>query len=506
MEIGPPKSRCIICDKEKRAVRCEGCLQLFCYDHLTDHRQELNKQLDYVERTRDVFRQTLNEQMNHPQIGLLVKQIDIWEDDSIKTIRETASEYRQLLAKNTSKNSQELEANLAALSEQIRRIRQENDFNEVDLAHFNQKLKQLAEKLFTLSSVSIPQDPTPLIYKLSISTSPGPGPGPGFGPVPPVPDIEEKQNIHYIPKHVSCPNKTHNVVRWKQHGSTIAGKHHHDQLSDPLGLYIDYDDPPVYYVADYGNHRVVRWRAGTHHMEVLAGGNGKGKRLDQLNYPTDLIVDKMTDSIFICDQGNRRVIRWSRHCNTDQQIILDNIVCWGLAMDDNGDLYVSDYEKDEVRRWTKGEPNGILVAGGNGKGSHLNQLNYPSYIFVDDDHSIYVSDSNNNRVMKWPKGAKEGIVVAGGHGPGNSFAHLCNPQGVMVGRCGHIFVADSHNHRVVRWSPDSDVGTLIVGGHGQGSRSNQFSCPIGLSFDRLGSLCVVDWGNNRVQKFDVEFH
>ena len=33
-----------------------------------------------------------------------------------------------------------------------------------------------------------------------------------------------------------------------------------------------------------------------------------------------------------------------------------------------------------------------VVAGGNGKGNHLNQLNCPTYIFVDQNHSVYVSD------------------------------------------------------------------------------------------------------------------
>ena len=32
--------------------------------------------------------------------------------------------------------------------------------------------------------------------------------------------------------------------------------------------------------------------------------------MDQLNRPTDVIVDKKNDSLIICDQGNRRVVRW----------------------------------------------------------------------------------------------------------------------------------------------------------------------------------------------------
>lgn len=49
-----------------------------------------------------------------------------------------------------------------------------------------------------------------------------------------------------------------------------------------------------------------------------------------------------------------------------------------------------DTEKHEVRRWRIGNDYGTIVAGGNGKGSHLNQLNCPIYIFVDQDHSVYI--------------------------------------------------------------------------------------------------------------------
>jgi hypothetical protein len=73
MASGTGKARCVTCDKEKSAVRCEGCLQAFCYDHLTDHRQELSRQFDEIEVNRDLFRQTLTEQENDPQKHALIK-------------------------------------------------------------------------------------------------------------------------------------------------------------------------------------------------------------------------------------------------------------------------------------------------------------------------------------------------------------------------------------------------------------------------------------------------
>ncbi|CAF4203548.1 unnamed protein product, partial [Rotaria sordida] len=165
--------------------------------------------------------------------------------------------------------------------------------------------------------------------------------------------------------------------------------------------------------------------------QVVAGGNDQGNRLDQLNYPSDVLIDKETDSLIICDRGNGRVVRWSRRSGTTQgEILIDNIACRGLAMDDQRYLYISDTDKHEVKRYQFGDKNGTLVAGGNGQGAGLNQLNWPAYLFVDQQQTVYVSDNANHRVMKWNKGAKEGVVVAGGQGEGNALTQLWYPKGL----------------------------------------------------------------------------
>ncbi|CAF1235751.1 unnamed protein product [Rotaria sordida] len=239
--------------------------------------------------------------------------------------------------------------------------------------------------------------------------------------------------------------------------------------------------------------------------QVVAGGNGQGNRLDQLHEPTDVLIDKETDSLIICDWRNQRVVRWSRRSGTTQgEILIDKIACWGLAMDDQRYLYISDIDKHEVRRYQIGDNNGTFVAGGNGIGAGLNQLNVPTDIFVDQQQSVYVSDQNNHRVMKWNKGAKEGIVVAGGQGEGNALTRLSDPNGLFVDTLGTIYVADWGNDRVMRWSKGAKQGTVIVGGNGEGAGANQFHYLRGLSFDRHGNLYVADQRNNRVQRFSIE--
>ena len=295
-------------------------------------------------------------------------------------------------------------------------------------------------------------------------------------------------------------------AKWIQNGITLTGRNEGDegltQLHNPCDLYVDNDQSVV--IADFWNHRIVEWRHGAASVQLIAGGNGEGNRNDQLNRPTNVVVDKQTDSLIICDRGNRRVVRWPRRDGSTGQTIISNVACCNLKMDDDGFLYVTDEENYEVRRWQMGETHGALVAGGNGQGHRLDQLDNPAYIFVDCDHSVYVSDLSNHRVVKWVKDAIEGITVAGGYGQGNALTQLSNPRGIFVDQLGTIYVADCSNHRITRWCKGAQEGSLVVGGNDQGRQTNQLYCPAGLSFDRHGNLYVADQNNDRVQRFDIE--
>lgn len=295
-------------------------------------------------------------------------------------------------------------------------------------------------------------------------------------------------------------------TRWRQNGITVVGGKGRGngvhQLYNPFGLYVD-DDQTIY-VADFNNHRIVEWRKGAESGRTMAGGNGQGKRIDQLNTPTDVVVDKKSDSLIICDYGNRRVMRYSRQNDDPGEIIISNIDCYGLAMDDDGYLYVSDYMKNEVKRWEIGEKNGIVVAGGHGKGNRLNQLDRPTYLCVDQDRSLYVVDQSNIRVMKWVRGAIEGIVVAGNQGGGNNLGQLSAPLGIVVDQRGTVYVADSNNHRVLRWLKGATQGEVIIGGNGPGTATHQLGTPVGLASDRYGNLYVTDYDNDRVQQFQID--
>ena len=241
-------------------------------------------------------------------------------------------------------------------------------------------------------------------------------------------------------------------ARWSQNGVTVAGGNGYgnalNQLNFPGGLDID-DDNQSIVIADWLNHRIIEWKIGESNGKVIAGDRGEGNRLDQLYGPIDVLIDKETNSLLIADRSNRRVLRWSRRQETTQgEVMVDNIGCIGLAIDHQRYLYVSDTRNHEVRRYTIGDKNGTVIAGGNGRGNQLNQLNFPTYLFVDEEQAVYVSDNNNHRVMKWNKGTNQGIVVAGEQGQGSALTQLFYPQGLFVDTSGTLYVVDARNDRV----------------------------------------------------------
>ncbi|CAF3805872.1 unnamed protein product [Rotaria magnacalcarata] len=293
-------------------------------------------------------------------------------------------------------------------------------------------------------------------------------------------------------------------ARWVQDDVTVTSGHDDDndtnQLNAARGLFVDDDQSMI--IVDTGNNRVMQWKWGDPNGQVIVGDN---ESEDQLNNPTDVLIDKKTNSLIICDQGNRRVLRWSRRSDTTQgEILVDNIDCHGLAMGDQRFFYVSDIEKNEIRQYTMGYKNGTLMAGGHGRGSGFHQLFAPRHLFVDRQQVLYVSDWGNHRVMKWNKGAKEGIVVAGGRGYGKALTQLYFPEGLFVDTSGTIYVADIYNDRVMRWPQGAKQGTIIVGDNRKREEADQFLSPTGLSFDRHGNIYIINGLNNQIHRFSLE--
>ncbi|CAF0816330.1 unnamed protein product [Adineta steineri] len=473
MTLANNKTKCFTCNEKKITYCCEGCSKRFCLIHLTEHRQILNKEFKRLINDCEQFKQRINKPKQNRQYlqnQLLIKQIDQWERNSIEKIKQKAQESRKFVIESSEIFINDIQMKFNDLSQQIKHMEKENEFNEINLEYLRNQLIAITEESNNSSNMSVKEDSQSFVNEISIISS-----------------------------------KKSKFVKWKQNAITLAGGNGQGQkliqLNNPDGIFLDKNKN--IFIADCFNHRIVEWKCNAIEGQIITGGNEKGNRMNQLSYPTDIIFDQQTNSIIIADQGNRRVIRWLNE--NQQKILFHNIGCYGLAMDKYGFLYISDHIKNEVRRWKMGEYDneGIVVAGGNGQGNKLNQLNFPGFIFVDIDQYIYVSDTNNHRVMKWRKDADEGRIVAGGNGEGRDLNQLSSPKGVIVDHLDQIYVADYCNHRVVRWCEGKAEGEIIIGGNIEGNQSNQLYCPYGLCFDDERNLYVAETKSHRIEKFEI---
>ncbi|CAF0758726.1 unnamed protein product [Adineta steineri] len=434
--------------------------------NFTEPQQRLNEELHHIINDYDQFKQRINELKQNPYNHVLIKDIDQWERTSIEKIQQKAKDSREIVTESSQTCINDNEKKYNDLTEQIQQLDKENDFNESNFNYLRNELTKNTEELNNPSTISIEQGSQAFINDVSIISS-----------------------------------KKSKFNKYKQNAITVAGGNEEgeelNQLIGPMGIFID--EKKNIFIADTHNHRIIEWKCNAKEGHIIAGGNGRGNRMNQLNQPQDVIVDPKNHSIIIADYSNRRVVQLLNH---NQQILIDNIDCYSLAIDQHGFLYVSDWYRNEVRRWKMGEYNneGIVVAGANGNGDQLNQLNFPTFIFVDENQSVYVSDMSNHRVMKWRKDAKEGRIVAGGNGEGRNLNQLSEPQGVIVDHSGQIYVADYGNARIMCWCEEKEEGEIIVGENGAG---NQLNHPFGLSFDDEENLYVVDSHNHRIQKFEI---
>ena len=166
------KTRCATCSKENAILKCQGCSLVFCYKHVEEHRQELNKQLLDVQMTCDLIRETFIEQTTAAENHPLIQQTNQWEQESIQQIHKIAEDVRCEILKHTVGSMDEIENRLNDLTNQIRKSREENDFFETDLCRLTKNLMELEEKLHIKpTNIQLRYQSTTFIPKISVDIS-----------------------------------------------------------------------------------------------------------------------------------------------------------------------------------------------------------------------------------------------------------------------------------------------------------------------------------------------
>lgn len=173
----------------------------------------------------------------------------------------------------------------------------------------------------------------------------------------------------------------------------------------------------------------------------------------------------------------------------------------GVFVDASGNVYVADANNYRVMRWSPGDSVGVVVGGAGGDGNAPNQLRAPNSVWVDGLGNLYVADRLNHRIQQIAPGSTNGVTIAGGNGRGNQANQLSEPMDVFLDPAGNMYVADAGNHRVIRYPAGSSAGTIVAGAGGLGNQNNQLNSPQGVCVDAAGNVYVADALNHRVLRF-----
>lgn len=191
----------------------------------------------------------------------------------------------------------------------------------------------------------------------------------------------------------------------------------------------------------------------------------------------------------------------------------------GIAVDAQGTVYVADTNNNCIRTIS---PAGVVStwAGAADQGlqngpAATARFWRPQGLALDQQGTLYVADSENERIRKI---TAQGVVsTLAGSGPSNvkftaenfadgsgNAALFYNPSGVAVSGQGTVYVADYSNNRIRSISPAGVVATVAgtsTAGYADGDAAQaKLFLPTDVAVDASGTLYVADWGNGCLRR------
>jgi sugar lactone lactonase YvrE len=196
----------------------------------------------------------------------------------------------------------------------------------------------------------------------------------------------------------------------------------------------------------------------------------------------------------------------------------------GIAVDNIGNLYISDYGNYRIRKVdTSGIINTIAGTGGTGYSGDGGLAMYATFgyiygIAVDLAGNIFVADAGSECVRKIDVTTGKINTVAGNHyGQGTLFGGYSGDGGpatdaefnyakyIAVDKNGNLYISDLNNQRVRKVDSAGIINTIagdgVPGYNGDGDKpaSRELYAPKGVAVDANGNVYIAEKSNNRIR-------
>jgi hypothetical protein len=199
----------------------------------------------------------------------------------------------------------------------------------------------------------------------------------------------------------------------------------------------------------------------------------------------------------------------------------------GIAVDNQGNLYVGDTSNNTIRKvtpvgddWIVTTIAGLPAMGANGTTNDgVNgdaRFFRPDGVVADNNGNLFVVDHNNDTIRQLTLDGTDWIVttIAGlggvkAYADGtNSDARFFGPTGIAMDNAGTLYVGDSATftirkivHIGTNWVVTTIAGLGLEFGFADGTNSDaRFRAPYGLTIDPDTNIYVVDFGNHAIRK------
>lgn len=264
-----------------------------------------------------------------------------------------------------------------------------------------------------------------------------------------------------------------------------------------------------------------------------AGYNGDGIPASsaEVNYPTNILIDK-GGNIYFYDDHNYRI----RKIGIDRIITTiagtgtngyngDNIpattaqisTSGGLIIDKDGNIYFCDIVRNAIRKIgvdgiiTSFAGTGVAGYSGDGGPATIAKLHNPFSLAQDKQGSFYIGEYTNYCIRKIDSMGIISTIAGTGHrgipvdGDAATISALNFPSGLAVDNSGNVIFADVNNNVLMVIGTDGYIHKIAGTGAGGYNGDNilaslaELRAPSTPSIDAKGDIYIADWGNNRIR-------